>query len=36
MNRLDQSGKSHDIVTQKFGPEKVIKQYEKVLQNIIK
>lgn len=36
MNRLDQSGKSHDIVTQKFGPEKVIKQYEEVLQSMIK
>jgi hypothetical protein len=36
MNRLDQSGKSHDIVVDRFGPEKVIKQYEEVLQNMIK
>lgn len=34
-DRLDESGKSHHTVTQKFGPEKVIKQYEEVLQQTI-
>ena len=35
-DRLDQSGKSYDIVMDKFGPEKVIKRYDEILKKIIK